>query len=431
MDLVTTPAAGWSLAADFAFVFGLSFFLGLAYEDVFLRAGIRRPGGVRTFPLLALLGALLLLLDPRWLIPFTVGLFFVGACMVAYYWQHLQERDESGQRNVGLIVIVLNVFAYVLGAVVVAFPYWIAVGATVTATLLFTGRSRLHAFAQRVELGEIVTAAEFLILAGLILPLLPAVPVTPLTSITPRGAWLALVVVCGLSYASYLVQRYAVRFSGGLWMAALGGLYSSTATTVVLARRTRDDPATLRQSQAGIVLATGVMYLRILVVITVFDAALARAIVAPLLGLAAAALLAAGWWYRRLPQPAAALKPAQSGNPLELGPAVAFALAFVAVALLSSFVESRFGISGIYALAAVVGVSDIDPFVLSLAQGGVPGLPLAALGGAVLIAASSNNVLKACYSIAFGGLRAGLFSVIALAVLALAGVGIAGLAFVR
>jgi uncharacterized membrane protein (DUF4010 family) len=428
---VPTPVSGWSLAADFGYVFGLSFFLGLAYDGVFLRAGIRRPGGVRTFPLLALIGALLLLLDPRLLIPFTAGLLFVGACMTVYYRQHLSEPDESGRHNVGIMVILLNVFAYVLGAVAVAFPPWVAVGATVTATLLFTGRARLHAFAQRVESAEIVTAAEFLILAGLILPLLPAVPVTPLTSITPRDAWLALVVVCGFSYTSYLVQRYAVRISGGLWMAALGGLYSSTATTVVLARRMRDDAATLRQSQAAIVLATGVMYLRILAVIAVFDSALAGAVVAPFLGLAAAAILAAVWWYRSGPSTATTLQPAPSGNPLELGPAVAFALIFVAVALLSSLVEARFGITGIYALAAVVGVSDIDPFVLSLAQGGIPGVPVAELGAAVLIATSSNNILKACYAIAFGGLRAALFSVVALLVLALAGVGIAAFAFVR
>ena len=106
------------------------------------------------------------------------------------------------------MVLLLNVHAYLLGAITLAMPNWIAVGTTVAAVLLLTGRERLHELARRVEMKEIFTAGQFLILTGLILPLLPTEPVTTLTSITPRQAWLALVVVCTLSYASYLAQRY-------------------------------------------------------------------------------------------------------------------------------------------------------------------------------------------------------------------------------
>ena len=98
---------------------------------------------------------------------------------------------------------------------------------------------------------------------------------TTLTSITPRQAWLALVVICTLSYASYLAQRYWAPTAGGLWTAALGGLYSSTATTIVLARRAKADETLRPQAQAGITLATGIMYLRILAIVTVFNLALA------------------------------------------------------------------------------------------------------------------------------------------------------------
>lgn len=119
------------------------------------------------------------------------------------------------------------------------------------------------------------------------------------------------------------------------------------------------------------------------------------------------------------------MQPSTKGNPLELGPAAIFAFLFIAVSLASSFATSQFGTSGIYALAAIIGVSDIDPFVLNLAQGGAANVPNVALAAAILIAASSNNVLKAFYAISFAGGRATAPSAAALVLLAIAGVGLA------
>jgi uncharacterized membrane protein (DUF4010 family) len=251
---------------------------------------------------------------------------------------------------------------------------------------------------------EITTAGQFLILTGVVLPLLPAEPVTTLTSITPRQAWLSLTLVCTLSYASYLAQRYWPRAAHGLWMPAIGGLYSSTATTVVLARQANADPASRRQALAGITLATGIMYLRILAIIAVFNIALARQLAAPMIGLSAAALAIAALQYWLIKAPAAqAQAPAERGNPLELGTAAVFAVMFVLISLASTFVKQEFGTAGVYWLAAIVGFADIDPFVLNLAQGGTAGIGEHAVAIAVLIAAASNNILKAGYALSFGG----------------------------
>jgi uncharacterized membrane protein (DUF4010 family) len=300
---------------------------------------------------------------------------------------------------------------------------------TVIAVLLLTSRDRLHALARRIEVKEIVTAGEFLILTGIILPLLPNTPVTMLTSITPRQVWLALVVVCTLSYASYLAQRYWAAAARGLWMAALGGLYSSTATTVVLARQAKSGGVMQRNAQAGITLATAIMYLRILAVVAFFNLPLARQLAPALCGLSLVGLMICALQYW-LPRPAAdksaaaTLAPA-SINPLELGPAALFAALFVAVSFVSNWAKAQFGASGIYTLAAIVGVTDIDPFVLNLAQGGTAGMSNNGLAAAILIAASSNNVLKAAYAAFFAGGRATAVSAAVLIVLAIAGVGIA------
>jgi uncharacterized membrane protein (DUF4010 family) len=275
--------------------------------------------------------------------------------------------------------------------------------------------------ARQVEIKEIITAGQFLVLTGIVLPLLPNQPVTTLTPITPRQVWLALVVVCTFSYISYLAQRYWAAAAGGLWMAALSGLYSSTATTVVLARQAKGQPALRRQAQAGITLATAIMYLHILAIVAIFNLALARALLLPLCALSTAGFVFCAVQYRwhagADKQSAQAMHLATSANPLELGAAAIFALLFVAVSVATVLVKSQLGISGIYALAAIVGISDIDPFVLNLAQGGVAGVENAALAAAILIAASSNNILKAAFA-------AGL-TVSAAALVALAGAGFA------
>ena len=114
-----------------------------------------------------------------------------------------------------------------------------------------------------------------------------------------------------------------------------------------------------------------------------------------------------------------------SQNPLELGAAAIFAVLFVLTSLLSTWVTTEFGIAGVYWLAAVIGITDIDPFVLNLAQGGTLGIPSDAIAAAILIATSSNNLLKAGYAVSFAGGRATVPSAAALVVLAFGGVAIA------
>ena len=434
--MITAPSP-----TSVALLLGLSFFLGLAFEEFFAHTDERRPGGIRTFPLLALAGGALYLFDPVRFIPFTAGLLVLGAWLVVYYSAHVNDHIgvhknpasadvEDSDSNVGLVVPLLNVLAYMLGAAALALPPWVAVTITVAAVLLLTGRAQLHALARRVEIREIVTAGEFLILTGIVLPLLPDHPVTTLTPITPRQVWLALIVVCTFSYVSYLAQRYWAAAAHGLWMAALGGMYSSTVTTVVLARQARADAARKRQAQAGITLATAIMYLRILAVVAIFNVELGRVLVLPLCALSLAGFAICALQYRsgKAPQDAPAqseMQPAVTGNPLELGAAAVFAALFVAVSIVSALAKSQFGISGIYGLAAIVGVTDIDPFVLNLAQGGVSGVPGVELAAAILIAASSNNILKALYAASFAGGKATAGSAAALVLLAVAGVAIA------
>ena len=117
--------------ASVALLLGLGFFLGLSFEDFFAQSPRRRPGGIRTFPMLALAGGVLYLLDPSGFIPFTGGLLVLGAWLVVYYRAYIGAVDEQGEPNVGIVVPLLNIHAYLLGAVALALPPWVAVTMTV------------------------------------------------------------------------------------------------------------------------------------------------------------------------------------------------------------------------------------------------------------------------------------------------------------
>jgi uncharacterized membrane protein (DUF4010 family) len=324
------------------------------------------------------------------------------------------------------MVPICNVLAYLLGPVVLTEPAWVAIGATVAGVLLLTAREELHSFARRVELSEIVNAGRFLLLTGFVLPLLPDTPVTDLTPITPRQVWLAVIAVCTVSYASYLLQRYLASRGAGLLVAVLGGLYSSTATTLVLARRVRDEPQALRQAETGIILATAVMYLRLLIIIVVFNPPLALALTVKLLALSVLGFAMAMGWHRIGGPQARDEGPARApNNPLELVTAATFAVLFVVVSIATSWATQRFGSVGIYALAAIVGVADIDPFVLNLARPEAAQITTNVAVDAILVATSSNNLVKAVYAVAYSGARMRTVPVATLVVLAACGIAIA------
>jgi uncharacterized membrane protein (DUF4010 family) len=403
-------------AERFALLLGLSLFFGFAFEG-FYAGEKNRPGGVRTFPLLALAGGSLYSLDPRYGAGFVAGLLVLGSWIYAYLRRQSNGDGAAGEGG-GFVVPACNLLAYVLGALALTQPLWLCVAVAVAAVLLLSGRRTLHAWAARVPTQEFITAGQFLILVGVVLPLLAGRPAIPYTTITPFGVWLAVVAVSSISYGSYLLQRYVFRSGGTLLTSILGGLYSSTAATVVLARRARDEGMT-RELDSGIVAATAMMYVRVLVVCSIFNLALGRRLVIPLLALAGIAAIMATLRSR---DAATSPHPQEFANPLQLSTAFLFALLFVAVSMLATLAQSRLGSAGVFALAGIVGVTDIDPFVLSLAQSGAANVGLATAAAAIVIAASSNNVLKAAYAMAFSRVRAAAIPAAKLASLAVLGV---------
>lgn len=413
-------------------VLGLSFFFGLAFEGFYAKSQGSRPGGIRTFPLTALSGAFLYALEPHYAIAFCAGLVVLGIWLYPYYQAEVMQGDAPENRvggipSDGIMVPLCNLVAYVLGPVALYFEPWVAFGLAVAAVLLLQARNRLHGLAQTLPGPEIITLGQFLILTGIVLPLLPNEPVTSLTPITPFQVWLAVVVVSTLSYGSYLLQKLVSARRSLFLTSMLGGLYSSTATTVVLAKRLRGETQHHNQYQSGIVLATSLMYLRLLIVVAIFNRHIALMLAAPLALLCGFGLALAALCLRFGPNGAASkhVDSPPPANPLELPAAIVFAVLFVVTSIASTWTIKSFGNVGVFWLAGIVGVTDIDPFVLGLAQGGVAGIGIGAAAVAMLIAASSNNLLKAIYAAAFAGWRRSGTIVGSLVLLSAAGFGVA------
>ena len=416
------------LAERLALLLALALFFGLAFEEIYKRDEPAIPGGIRTFPLVALAGAMLYLVDPSRALAFVAGLLAMAIWLYAFLSR--ERRPEAGPGRT-LIVPVANLLVYVVGPTALTQPPWVAVGVIVAAVLLIGWREQMHGFVRLVPEDEVLTAGKFLILVGIILPLVPDTRLIAMAPVTPYRIWLAVVAISGLSYLTYLIQRYRPIKGGALFPALLGGVYSSTATTVVLAKRLKEAPAQRPELSAGIVAATAVMYLRLAVVIAFFSLPLAAVLLPALAFLFVAGGLLAWWEWRRIEPGAAETLSIPASNPLQLTTALVFAALFLAISLATTWVESVFGQAGIFTLAGLVGASDIDPFVLSLAQGGAPGMGLSSVAAAVLIAASANNIAKAGYAIGFGGVATANRPAVSMVVLALLGLAASGAYLLR
>jgi uncharacterized membrane protein (DUF4010 family) len=371
-------------------------------------------GTVRTFVFIGVLGFVLIRLPEIGTQAYLLGYAALTLLMLTYYWEKLVIRKSPG-----MIGVLLALLTYATGPVAVSQPYWYLVLLAISVLLVLHSKGRIRQFTDRLETGEIVTVCKFLAIVGVVLPLIPDKPITEglagqvlaALPVTPRQIWIAVVVTTAISYFGYVLQTYLYPRRGLLLAGILGGIYSSTVTVVVLAKKSKATPAVETQAARAIMLAVAMMYLRLVALVAIFRHQALWSAAPPLCVLGAAAAGYAVWLRtRRSTVEASAtlhgntVEPTDRRNPLELNAAFFFALMFVIVALVTKYVLDAYKDLGLRMLSFVVGFSDITPFVVSVLQGNL-GIGDRLIVHAIIIASASNNLLKTAYTYALGSRR--------------------------
>jgi uncharacterized membrane protein (DUF4010 family) len=356
-------------------------------------------GTDRTFTFIGILGYILYIISPENLWLFGGGGLVLTVFFGINYYFKIQRFSDFG-----LTTIVIAMITYCLAPLIITQPAWLYLLIIVVVLVFAEMKETFSVLSSRFEKEEFITLAKFLIIAGVILPIVPNKSFVPFLSLTPYHIWLAVVAISSISYLSYLLKKFIFRTSGVVISGILGGLYSSTATTFILARKSKIHPEFCNQYSAGILYATAMMYLRVLILIGIFNMDLFTRFYWVFLALfVLSAMIGTGLLlFHRHKGQVAEISDQKDKNPLEFKVAIIFTVLYVGFTFLTYFALNNYGARGLNILSYIVGVSDIDPFLLNLFQGKF-NLSADLIAAVTLQAIISNNVLKMIYGVILSG----------------------------
>ncbi len=358
-------------------------------------------GGLRTFILFALIGALggwlTLVLDSPWIL--AAALISALAPVLAGYVISARTQPDA----LGLTTELAAIAACLLGAMTTLGYRELAVGLGVAVAAVLAYKQPLHGLVYRLDRDDVYAGLRLLIATFIVLPLLPSEPVDPWGALRPRSLWMLVLLISSLSLVGYVATRMLGARRGIPLTGLTGGLVSSTAVTLAFSRQSRD-PAYAEAVPAlasGILLAWGVMFVRVIVEVLVVNHALLPMVAAPF-GAMAVVAVAAAWLLRRGSKLGARAESVPLRNPFSLTAAAKFAAFFALVLLVVELVEAYAPSRGLYFVAALAGTTDVDAITLSMAQYARDGDPQVAVR-AITVATLSNTLVKAALAAMLGG----------------------------
>ena len=349
--------------------------------------------GLRTFTLMALFGAaagwLTRELASPWII--AAGLVMTGAVVVAGYMVQARTNPES----TGLTTEVAAVVVFVLGAMVTLGHAPLAIGLGVVTAAVLAYKQPLHGFVDRLGWDDVYAGLRLLIATFIALPLLPNEPIDPWGALNPYKLWLLVILISSLSLIGYVLTRLLGPARGIALTGLTGGLVSSTAVTLSFARDARATPKNTTALACGILIAWAVMFVRVIVLVAVVNRALLPSVLVPFLTMAATVGGVAAYFYFRggADGGKAATGSVEVENPFSLTQAAKFAAFFAVVLLAVKIVQENFPPSGLYAVAALSGLADVDAITLSMSELAKSGEARIAVI-AIVIAAVANTLVK-------------------------------------
>jgi uncharacterized membrane protein (DUF4010 family) len=358
--------------------------------------------GARTFAIWAVLGTLCAWFGQQ----HQPGIFLAGFAGMVVLLALFLYRRATRDRDIGLTTGAVGLATYLLGGLVWHGQSKAAVVITITLVLLLASKEWLHGLSRKFSRNDVYQALQFAAVTGIVLPLVPDHPYGPYGAFNPFTIWLMVVLVSGLGFVGYVAVRIFGEDRGIPFTGLLGGLASSTATTLAMSRQSRAEPDHSRLCALAIVLACTVMLARVAVLVgAVSPVTLAR--LAPwLVFIALPGLLFTVWSYGHFGhrQPAAGPASREVRNPLNLRIAIQFAILYALIVWLVRWANDSFGGAGVYWASFFSGLTDLDAISLSLSQLQRAGSIVAEEAArAVLIAAGANSLLKAAMAVSLGG----------------------------
>ena len=377
MDLVTLQQFGISL--------GLGMLVGLQRERT-----ERSIGGIRTFPLIALFGtvcARISEITDTWVI--AAGLLALATLVLAANLTKAKPADGDS----GMTTEIATLLIYVIGVLVVVGDMASAVVLGGASAMLLHFKDPLHGFARSVGERDMHAIIRFVLITLVILPVLPNQTYGPYAVLNPFQIWLMVVLIVGIGLCGYVAYKLFGAHAGTILGGVIGGLISSTATTVSYARRTKADQRLAPLGALVIMIASCISLVRVILAIGAVAPG-SFAALAPPLGamLLACGVITGGLYFF---SHAGQVSMPEQGNPTDFKPALVFGLLYALVLLGVAFAKDHFGNSGLYAVALVSGLTDMDAITLSTARLAAAGtVETASAWRAVLIAAMANFAFK-------------------------------------
>lgn len=382
-----------ALYRDLAAGLGIGLLIGLERQWMIRDADPKRQvAGLRTFGLLAIAGCgagLALRTGQGW----AAGAIILSAALLLAVGY---ASDAKLTRGLGATTEVAGLATIALATVAAAGNPAPAVALAVVGAVLLAARRSLHEGVASLNAGELHAVLRFLVLAAVILPLLPDDGLGPYGALNPYSIGFMVVLLSGLSFAGYWATKLIGARYGLVLTAALGGLVSSTAVTLALARLSKEQELDANASAAAITVATLVMFCRVLVLSALVAPILVAQLVWPVAGALAVGLAVTAFvWWRSLGDGSDCLEGAV-GNPFELKPALFFAAILAAVTLGTRWAADQFGAGGVLAVSAITGLVDADSVIIANGRlAAAQPASVAAAAGGILIAAAVNSASKA------------------------------------
>ena len=395
--------------------FGVALGVGLMVGLERQRAGAKRDtdwfGGIRTFAIVALVGAMLGLLARAGgglLTTLGVGLTASVLFVPALLEIHRGERSGITTEVACAVVLLLGVAATVPLGLTNDPERWRLVAAAGVAVMgLLTLRKPLHKLAGRVSKEDVYAAVKLALLLLIVLPILPDEGFGPAGRINPFKVGLLVSLIAAIGFAGYLAVRVWGSARGMVLTGLLGGLVSSTAVTLSFAGRVKQQPELLQVAALGIILASSVMVPRVLVLTAIVSPGLVPAAVLPLGGMGVVACLMAGVLYvihRRSPDESAVV---ELDNPFSLSQALKFGALFLVILVATGWLTEHYGHGALYLSAALSAATSVDAITLTVAELHADGLDDRVAVTALVIAAISNTLVKVGLGVVVGGRRLG------------------------